>query len=117
MMPFRIELESDEKLSSFILQREMFSRGFPVSSSIAVCPLCFSVWARLSWEPQYEPVFEAHVPQMVSCAECKWRDDYHPVHGSLLHNDIFEDAVDWELLELLPPELVRREFQLTLESI
>ena len=49
---------------------------------------------------------------LAGCAACKWGD----FPGSLLPNDIFEDAADWDLLDYLPFNLLEREFNLTLEA-
>ena len=93
------------------LEREPLSLGYPIHSSALFCPICRQAWAETHAEPD-----EVHVPQMVSCEVCEWSDELHPVPGSLLVNDIFSDGVDWELLELLPPELLKREFNLTLRA-
>ena len=93
------------------VQREGFSEGYQIYSGMLLCPICRTKWAELQ-------IYGDHVyePRMVSCVACDWSDDLHPVPGSLLPNDTTSSGVDWALLDVLPAELLRREFDLTLKA-
>lgn len=80
-----------------------------------VCPICRQIWAEL--EIEGSKVFQ---PRMVSCVQCNWKGSpgyewLNPVAGSLLDNWTAH-GVDWSLLDALPPELLEREFLLTLAA-
>jgi len=96
----------------YSVDRPPFSRGYPIHSGVMVCPICLSMWAYLPMEGQL-----IYQPRAVSCASpCMYWSEFSPVPGSLLEAPTFWDGVDWELLDLLPPELLRREFNLTLKA-
>ena len=56
-------------------------------------------------------------PQAVSCESCAQATEMAPIPGSLLYNQqISMGGTDWELLEVLPPQLLRREYNLHLKA-
>ena len=96
----------------YSVDRTPFSRGYPIHSGVMVCPICLQTWAALQMEGQ--AVFQ---PRAVSCAApCLYWSEFSAVPGSLIEAPTFWDGVDWELLDLLPEELLRREFNLTLKA-
>lgn len=100
---------------TYAITREAFSwregeGGWPIHAGAMICPVCLRLWATLSIEGEH-----SHELRGVSCETCQWRDEFHPVPGSLLDNDTC-NGIDWGLIEALPPELLRREFDLTLKA-
>lgn len=83
-------------------------------SSCYICPRCLKQWAFLAFEGDeilhIQPQFCERCPPT---AGSKWFADRPVVPGSLL----WGYCLDRPLLESLPPELVRREFQLTLKRM
>jgi hypothetical protein len=75
-------------------------------SLLVICPQCFDIWARLSgrdttfWWHRYVPC-EVH-PQSCFPYGCQ-------VAGSLLDAEL-------DLISVLPPELLEREFLLTIQA-
>ncbi len=77
-----------------------------------VCPVCCTIWAK--------HIIESDIllwPKAQFCDKCYVRpDNWHPVPGSLLILESWE-AVDESLLEALPHDLFKREFQLLFKAI
>lgn len=98
----------------YVFEREEFCLGYPVYSSLLVCPICCETWARISIEDS-----RVYEPRMVSCVKCKWwhkgHEHLHPVPGSLIDNWTC-GGVDWPMLDSMPEGLLRRELELTLRA-
>lgn len=77
-------------------------------SFLIICPLCYDVWARLKgsdvshWLHRYVPCIDH--PQAAFPYGC-W------LAGSLLELDL-----QTQLFDVLPEPLLRREFELTMQS-
>lgn len=95
----------------FFIQREDSCEGFKIFSKALVCPICLTVWATLTIQGQ-----PYHHPQAVSCEACWWKDEViHIVPGALTDDlNIPQWGMDTGLLDALPFDLVRREFELYL---
>ena len=75
-------------------------------SHCLICPACGRTWATLSF-PDDRLIW----PRAAFCGCLNYRDDWLPVPGSLLVEEGY-GAVDDQLLLALPPDLLRREFDL-----
>lgn len=91
--------------------RQEFTEGYPAYSRVMFCPVCLTLWAKLTIEGH-----RIYAPEMVSCTACDWKSDEHPVPGSLIDYDLTVSGIDVELLYTLPQDLLEREFQLTLKA-
>jgi hypothetical protein len=89
-----------------------FGYGWPIQSTTLICPYCNEVWARLTAEGQAK-----HNMTPAPCHECGGEPDEIFFPGSLLNNLWLPDVTDWDLLQLLPIELMRREASIALEYI
>ena len=102
----------------WIVERPDFTpEGYPVYSRLFVCPCCHEVWAKVIREDQ-----SPARPEMVSCGEmstCQWTDELTAmVPGSLLDYGVtLPGMIDFDLLDILPEPLLRREFDLTLKAL
>lgn len=77
-----------------------------------VCPICLTVWARHKIENDCEFLW----PYAQFCEHCTpLPDRLRPVPGSLLIQHGL-DTIDDSLLDALPPDLLMREFLLTLKA-
>ena len=85
------------------------STHVPVSH-ILVCPACTRTWAMLQLEGD-----TFCWPRAAFCGCIQHTDEWHPVPGSLLVEEGW-GVIDDALLEGLPAELVRREFDLHLKA-
>lgn len=108
--------QSDWGAAYYAFRRDPFCLGYPVYSSLLVCPVCCTIWAKLTMENDTK----AHRPQAAVCQSCfptreAW-DGSWP--GSILQNDLISTSGwDQELLKAMPLELLQREFELTLKVI
>lgn len=95
------------------IEREsQFCLGYPIHSSIFVCPVCTTIWASSGFEGD-----DIYVPQMVSCEDCTWKGLPGQIPGTILHNDcISQSATDVDLIHALPEDLLRREFHLHIKA-
>ena len=84
------------------------STHVPVSH-VLVCPACTRIWAMLQL-----PEDRFCWPRAVFCGCISHTDEWHPVPGSLLVEEGW-GVIDDSLLNALPPELVKREFDLHLK--
>jgi hypothetical protein len=75
-------------------------------SLILICPHCLKTWAIL--EIEGDPLFDA---RMVPCHNHPPVEPFAPVPGSILTEEGI-GRIDIELLAVLPPELLEREFHL-----
>lgn len=112
-------------LTQFEVSREEFTcreglGGWPVRPRAFICPFCLRKWAQID----HPPALSRFHLESVSCLSCKqpeWRNpfttDWWWVNppGSILTYSIGPD-IDWGLLDCLPPELLKREFDLTLKA-
>lgn len=113
MQQFIYLLYEAELVGGAVLDREPFSpEGYPIYSRLLVCPKCCQPWAKLTVEGD-----AAHRPEMASCMFCDWSSEASPVPGSLIVYGITGDNVDWGLLAVLPENLLRREFNLTMKAM
>ena len=77
-----------------------------------VCPGCNVLWAKHLIEGDHWIW-----PRAQFCEECEIIPDaWHPVPGSLLVNEGF-DTIDESLLDALPLDLLKREYQLTEKAL
>lgn len=84
--------------------------GYHVAQSAClVCPRCTMVWAHLDLGGELWP-------QGVFCASCGGFDRLSPVAGSIIQQVSYL-AFDEPLLEALPEDLLRREFDLHLAEV
>jgi hypothetical protein len=75
------------------------------------CPLCQTIWAK------HLILGDLKVwPRAQFCEECPEWDTWHPVPGSLLLEEGI-GLIDESLLESLPEELIKREFNLHMRAI
>jgi hypothetical protein len=97
------------------------SKGYPIYGGMMVCPYCGRTWATLSWQDQPPEAFEPREVRGFPCETCsqiepkRLHPDLRPVGGSLLDNPTV-GGYNVALLEALPEDLLRREFELTLSS-
>lgn len=81
------------------------------TSQLLVCPACHTIWARLIMvDPQ--PAW----PVAQTCEACTLSDEWIPVPGSLLVEEGW-GIIDDSLLQALPEELLRREFDLHMRQV
>ena len=80
-------------------------------SQLLVCPACSRPWAMLHLLDEDPFVW----PYAAFCGCIPYRDDWRPVPGSILIEEGW-GLIDESLLAALPPELVRREFDLHLKA-
>jgi hypothetical protein len=87
--------------------------GYPIGSSLLVCPICTETWARLT--------SEGHPRHRVSEALCEHCDNGEReelfIPGSLMNNLWLPDSCDWDLFDHLPLNLQMREARLALEYL
>lgn len=99
---------------AFTFEREESCLGWPIYSSVFVCPVCCEVWAKTEVEGD-----SVHEARGVCCPTCIWDRGklqfLSPVPGSLLDNWTC-GGVDWPMLDAMPPDLLYREFELTLKA-
>lgn len=98
------------------VDRPSHSNGYPVRPTIMVCPMCTDKWAKFELSSEAGP----YDILPVSCEICAYQSIMSPIPGSLITNWSLgqgENGVDWELLEVLPEQLLRREFDLTLKYL
>lgn len=88
-----------------------FTEGYPVYSRVFFCPACTRIWGSVTIEGS-----DYSRPEMVACTICKWSSLCSPVPGSLISYGIPPSGMDIGLLEILPDELLKREFSLTLAA-
>src|SRR5205807_5800011 len=81
-------------------------------SHMLVCPSCCQIWARIQIESDV-----IYWPKSQFCERCKVvPDSWHPVPGSLLIQEGW-DTIDESLLDALPPDLLLREYNLTMKAL
>lgn len=106
------------------VERGNLTSGYPVYSRVFYCPACRQLWGELLNSPM-DPAFAV----TVSCYRCNWTEKGRGVYadncgdlgrgmvpGSILDYNTTIDGIDWDLLDSLPEELLRREFHLTLKA-
>ena len=76
-----------------------------------LCPFCAKVWAELTVE---KPI--RHIARIAFCENCNEYDSIL-TSGSVLDNYLCNLWLDRDLLNLLPPVLLKREFDLALKSV
>ena len=79
-------------------------------SHCLVCPACGRTWATLSF-PDDRLIW----PVAAFCGCTQDADDWRPVPGSILVEEGYGE-VDDSLLNALPGDLLRREFNLTIKA-
>lgn len=98
-------------------ERPEFSRGYPVYAVAFFCPICCEIWGRIGITPDDDTQDVTFVSQMVGCLFCSWKDERHPVVGSVIVNSTFFDFIDTELLDYLPEEVLKYEMLRTMSCI
>lgn len=97
---------------SWWFSREDHCGGYPVYSGLLICPICLKTWARLTLDG-----IDFHEARTAPCqahsAAC--HPDLRPVAGSLLDNPTI-NGYDSVMLDVLPEQLLRREFDLHLKA-
>ena len=83
---------------------------YVAKSKLLVCPKCRRIWAVLEFDDD-----ELVWPVAQSCEECNIRDEWMPVPGSILEEE-GRGVIDTALLNALPEDEVRREFNLHLKA-
>lgn len=84
--------------------------GYLIPSVAFICPNCLDPWAFI-WDTVSKCEIEPS-----SCEKC-WKPDWrYPFPGSILDSLFFEAGVDWDLMDLLPEPLLRREFRIHLKK-
>lgn len=112
MQQFVYLLNGAELLTGFSVERpEYTSDGYPVYSRLLVCPMCCSVWAKLT-----VPGKSWHRPEAATCQFCQDPLE-RSVPGSLLSYTIPCSGVDTDLLDVMPEQFLRREFNLTMKAV
>jgi hypothetical protein len=81
-------------------------------SHMLICPKCCQIWATLRFLQDDDGLVW---PVAQFCEECASKDDWHPVPGSILKEEGW-GVIDNSLLAALPPELVKREFNLHMKA-
>jgi len=110
----KIALNQGEWASWYVHRDHAFCDQTHVAKSHALfCPSCQEIWAILHFVDEREiwPVAQF-------CEHCRpSRDDYtwYPVAGSILVEEGY-GVVDDSLLAGLPPELIKREFDLHIKA-
>lgn len=100
---------------------EIDSRGFHIGSMAKCCPCCLTVWAIITnvLEDESGPHIQGwHAVGGQLCARCgrQHRHLFERVPGSLLEEPLVNfQQLDWDILNYLPPALLRREFDLHYE--
>lgn len=86
-------------------------RGYPVRGMVWVCPRC-----RMLWLMYESPgLYTIHAAPCEDCPEAA-SEVIRPVPGSLINDWTGLGGIDEDLLDALPLELVKREFELTLTA-
>lgn len=95
------------------VEREsQFCLGYPIHASLFVCPICKHIWGSSGFEGD-----NISVPQMVACEDCEWKGHPGQIPGTILYNaNISQGGTDLDLIDVLPEELLRREFTLHLKA-
>lgn len=105
-------LNGAELLTGFSVERpEYTSEGYPVYSRQLVCPMCCSIWAKLTI-----PGKQWHIPEAAPCQFCPAEHD-REVPGSLIVYSTPTIGLDLDLVDLLPEQFLRREFNLTMKAL
>lgn len=102
---------------------EVDSRGFKLNSMAKYCPLCLAGWCHMTLviNDEIGPRMKGyHAVCGQLCPRCggqvRWQPNCTP--GSLLEEPQTNcQTVDWDLLNYLPPQLLRREFDLHYEFL
>lgn len=95
-----------------VVERPAFLRGCPVYSGAFICPVCLEIWAKILVEGQSS--FECRgVPCENHPQAC--HPILRPVAGSILDNPTC-NGWDTDLLEALPPEVLRHELSLHIKA-
>jgi len=92
------------------IERPASYLGYRVPEVVFICPFCLSHWGSIEMEPTGPEPF--HI-QASSCSGCPPSSRYFNVFpGSILENSHFSDSFDRDLLAALPPDLLKREYDL-----
>lgn len=114
--PERTDVFYPDVAQSWSFAREASCEGYPIYSGVMFCPVCCQIWAKLTMETGEFSLF--HEARTIPCSKhpqaC--HEDLRPVAGSLLDNPT-ANGYDIPLLEALPPDLLEREFRLTMSSL
>jgi hypothetical protein len=97
------------------VERPGFWKGYSVVPRALTCPQCLDVWCTIIPEDNESPSCHDVVP--ATCVHCtaasRWM---YPVPGSIINDWTGLGGWDDDLLEALPEDLVKREFELTLKA-
>lgn len=112
----RLDCDALTESVTYKIDRTAFSwrediGGWPVYSSVLVCPTCLVTWASLKVDNR-EDIFQV---EGTSCEACNRTNHYLRIPGSLLYNSTC-NGTDWGLIDAMPSDLVRREFLLHLRA-
>lgn len=98
---------------SHFLRPDIDSRGWRPHSRYKVCPVCLLHWCTITVGKG--PPYSVEGQNCTMCPSLNPSIYGVPIPGSLLE-DIGSQTVDWDLLDFLPLDLVRRELLLTIEA-
>lgn len=109
----KILLSLENKVYDFPHPLRWDDSQFLVHSSAKICPFCLKVWAVVS-----VPDFPRFSIDEVPCLSHppKALRGYGDFPGSLL-DDCGTQRVQWGMIEILPTELLQREFDLHLKAV
>lgn len=95
------------------IQRPRLLNGYHLVSAVLVCPVCTRIWCRLACDNN----LAFHEARTSPCSECcsAGHPDLRPVAGSILDNQNC-NTWDYDLLDRLPEDLLRREFALHMRT-
>lgn len=93
--------------------RPRLLNGYPLYGAVLVCPVCCQLWCRLALSTSLAFHEARTAPCIDHDAAC--HPDLRPVAGSILDNQTC-NTWDYDLLERLPEDLLRREFVLHMHT-
>lgn len=116
---YKCHLTVDKRKHDFLWKPASREWNGSSYSRVWFCPLCSTIWAALIVEGS-----DNCICRRGTCTDCygKYNDqpDYYieldPFPGSLITDLCVHAEVDYELLQGLPPDLLKREFDLTLRQ-
>src|SRR6266849_624663 len=113
--PSRTDVFYPDIAETWLVSREDSIRGYPAYSGVMFCPVCCLIWAKLTIETGEFTLFRGArtIPCEKHSQAC--HEDRRPVAGSLLDNPT-ANGIDEPLLAALPPDLLKREFDLHLKA-
>lgn len=97
------------------VDRPEFYGGYSVRSRALVCPMCLETWATMRVLEGPHHIYDVCTTPCETCIRAA-HHILHPVPGSLIDDWRGLGTWDDDLLDALPAELVKREFELTMKA-